>query len=141
MTSIDLRLGGLGETNCCRCSWSTVPMATAITSVVGVMITYGIARFHCHIQHVWLPYISDTGNYYPETMLFSLLCNLICFGYMGIIILAWRMIYAVSSHGTNSGSIIGDQNLHRVTCGVGIVSCLGIMVIAKGKILIILGNN
>ena len=106
----------------CGCTWSKFPLIVSVTAVCGILLTYTIARIQCHVQHFWLPYISYTGNYHPEHMIFGLILNAMSFLYALIIILIWRFMAALQPT---------EKRYHQNTCVVGVGSCMGLSIVAN----------
>ena len=75
--------------------WSLLPLITSITTVLGFILTYNLAKSNCHIQDFWVPYISQTGTYYPENMVFSLIVNWFSFSLAVITVLNWYLMRAL----------------------------------------------
>ena len=48
----------------------------AASAILGCLTTYTIASIKCHVQQFWIPYISYTGNYHPEHMMFGMVLNI-----------------------------------------------------------------
>ena len=78
-----------------------------------------------HTAPVWVPYISYTGNYHPEYMMFGFLLNASSFMNAGVVILTWRLMAALQP---------SEKRYIQNTCTVGLLSCLGLCVVANFQV-------
>ena len=106
----------------CGCTWSKFPVCISVAAMIGIFTTYTIARLQCHVQHFWVPYISYTGNYHPEHMIFGMVLNSMSFLYAFVIILVWRFMASLQPT---------EKRYHQNTCAVGLGSCIGLSIVAN----------
>lgn len=107
------------------CNWHNFPVIVSIAEFVGAQITYQLARINCHVQQFWVPYISYTGNYHPEYMMFGFLLNASSFLNAAAVILIWRLLAALQPT---------EKRYIQNTCVVGLVGCLGLCVVANFQV-------
>lgn len=110
------------------CSWHFLPISLGITSAIGLIATYFIAKKNCHIEKWLLPYVSYTGTENPESSIFGLLFN--TEGFLGLLIvtLFWRLVRHLSLKSENL------LCLNKITFMTGFLGCLGVIVVANFQV-------
>jgi len=109
------------ESMCGPLPWSFLPIVTGFVPMLGLAITYTVAKTKCHVEKWYFPYVSYTGARLPELMYFGLLFNLEGFFGMMVVFLAWRYY----RH-------LGERSmLNNSTLVVGSVSCFGVIIVGN----------
>lgn len=111
-----------------RCSWHFLPISLGITSAIGLIATYFIAKKNCHIEKWLLPLVSYTGTENPESSIFGLIFN--AEGFLGliIVILVWRLVRHL---GSKSGNLLC---LNKITFVTGFLGCIGVILVANFQV-------
>lgn len=107
------------------CTWSKLPICVAMSAILGVMATYMIASIECHVQQFWIPYISYTGNYHPEHMMFGMMLNIESFLVAIVVIVAWRFMIAMRPT---------EKRYIQNTCSIGIGVSVGLCIVANFQV-------
>lgn len=102
--------------------WSWLPIFAGVVPIIGLAITYAIAKTSCHVEKWIFPYVSYTGTRFPELMYFGLLLNLEGFFGMVIVFLAWRYYRYVGGE---------RSTLNNLTLIVGSISCFGVVIVGN----------
>jgi len=104
--------------------WKYLPLIAGLLPVIGLSITFYLAKSNCRLERWTLPYVSYTGAKQPESMIFGLLFNIeasLCFW---IILLSWKYSKLQDVAGT----------LNNVNLFIGITACSGLSIIANFQI-------
>jgi len=107
------------------CTWSKLPIMVAASAILGCLTTYTIASIKCHVQQFWIPYISYTGNYHPEHMMFGMVLNIESFLVAIVVIVAWRFMIAMRP---------SEKRYIQNTCSVGIGVSVGLCIVANFQV-------
>ena len=115
--------------------WSIVPFIGFISAISGLYTTYRLADQNCHVQTVKYAYISDTGNYYPERMLFGMVITILAVSYVYVIILNFNFIKSLLSLQDSTRSLDSTYSIstkrNKLTLITGLISSLGLFIIAN----------
>jgi len=101
--------------------WSYLPILASVIPMIGFCITYLVAKFNCHTEKWYFPYVSYIGTKFPELMYFGLLLNLE--GFLGLItvFLAWRYYRHLGENGI----------LNIFTLLIGTFCCFGVILVGN----------
>lgn len=110
------------------CPWHFLPLFLGITSAIGLLATYFIAKMNCHIEKWLLPYVSYTGTENPESSIFGLIFNVEGFLGLLIVILVWRLVRQLD---IKSAYL---QSLNKITFVTGFLGCIGVIVVANFQV-------
>lgn len=108
---------------CSKIGAALVPIMFAVVMVCGFTTTYIVAVTNDHVRSVF-PYISDTGNFHPESSLFTLVCCIAAiFGFI--------MFFIHYKHTKLLVKNIHFQRCNHVSFYLGLLSGFGLLLIAS----------
>lgn len=104
------------------------PLFAGLLVPITIFITYIIGALNGHHQEDRLPYISDSGNWPPESCLFSQLCNVISFL---LIVVVMTRAGEVSKWSTDHPERAINRKANNIAITFGVLSSVGLNLVAN----------
>lgn len=105
-----------------------VPLVLFLSLPITFLITYSIAVENKHVP-VWFPYISETGDFPPESCIFSILLNIEAFVMFVCIYVRYLQVYHYPELYPSAPEV--NQKINLAGLILGWFSCLGLDLVAN----------
>ena len=116
------------------CRLGCYPLMFAMCTIATFVITYSISVANKHV-YPFFPTISDTGGTKPESNVLSLLLN--CCGCLGVVVCMIRYYQFRFISEDNEEWYTNLIWINRVGLLFGLLSCLGVLVVASFQVILL----